>query len=101
MRTDETSTFAASGDSDGVTEGREESRGILILVEVEVKKPPVRLKFESSQVTGREIKERADVPLDNDLARRRGQKLDLVTNEETITISNGDRFVSLPPGTIS
>jgi hypothetical protein len=52
-------------------------------------------------VTGRDIKTRAGVPLENDLARRQGQKLELVTNEQTITIENGDHFVSLPPGTIS
>jgi hypothetical protein len=72
-----------------------------ILVEVETQKPPVRIEFESDQVTGQQIKDRAGVPSDNDLARRQGQKLELVTNEETITIENGDRFISLPPGTIS
>ena len=60
-----------------------------------------KLEFETSEVTGRQIKEQAGVPLDNDLARRQGQKLELVTNDQTITIKNGDHFVSLPPGTIS
>lgn len=59
------------------------------------------LEFETREVTGRQIKERAGVPLDNDLARRQGQKLDLVTNDEPVTIKNGDHFVVLPPGTIS
>ena len=74
---------------------------IRIFVEVEVHQPPVKLEFETTQVTGRTLKDRAGVPLDNDLARRQGQKLELVTNDETITIENGDRFVSLPPGTVS
>lgn len=79
----------------------EEPRTIRIFVEAEVHNPPVKLEFDTSQVTGRTIKDRAGVPLDNDLARREGQKLELVTNDDTITIRNGDRFVSLPPGTIS
>lgn len=77
------------------------SHTIHVLVEVDPRKEPVRLEFDMNQVTGRVLKERAGVPLDNDLARRRDQKLELVTNDETITIANGDRFVSLPPGTIS
>lgn len=60
-----------------------------------------KLEFETSAVTGRDIKQAADVPLENDLARRQGQKLDLVTNDQPITIKNGDHFVVLPPGTIS
>lgn len=77
------------------------AKTIHVFVEVEPKGQPVRLEFESDQVTGRTLKERAGVPLENDLARRHGQKLELVTNEETVTIANGDKFVSLPPGTIS
>ncbi len=60
-----------------------------------------KLEFETDHVTGQQIKTAAGVPLDNDLARRQGQKLELVTNEQTITIENGQHFVSLPPGTIS
>lgn len=60
-----------------------------------------KLEFDTSEVTGRQIKEKAGVPLDDDLARRQGQKLDLVTNDQVITIKDGDHFVALPPGTIS
>jgi hypothetical protein len=60
-----------------------------------------RLEFDTDQVTGAEIKTKAAVPLEDDLARRHGQKLDLVTNEQTITIKNGEHFVVFPPGTIS
>jgi hypothetical protein len=61
-----------------------------------------KLKFDSAEVPGRQIKERAGVPLDNDLALRQGQqKLELVTNDQEITLKNGDHFISLPPGTIS
>ncbi len=60
-----------------------------------------KLEFDSAEVTGRQIKEKAGVPLDNDLALRHGQKLELVTNDQVITLKNGDHFISLPPGTIS
>jgi len=69
---------------------------------VEVTKTDKRkVEFQDDQVTGLQIKEAAGVPLDSDLARREEGQLVLVTNEETITIKNGDHFVSLPAGTIS
>jgi hypothetical protein len=77
------------------------TKEIHIFVEVEPDKEPVRVEFETGEVTGREIKERAGVPLQDDLAIRRGKKLDLVTNDEKIAIKDGEHFVSLPPGTIS
>ena len=77
------------------------SKTIHVFVEVENNKPPVKVEFDTSEVKGQDIKQRAGVPLENDLARRQGQKLELVTNDQTITIENGDHFVSLPPGTIS
>lgn len=93
--TTESSVTGASGSGAGKPET------IHILVEVETHKPPVKVEFDTPEVTGRAIKDTAGVPLDNDLARREGQKLELVTNDELITIKNGDHFVSLPPGTIS
>ncbi len=60
-----------------------------------------KVEFDTDHVTGRQIKEKAGVPLDDDLARRQGQKLELVTNDELITIKDGEQFVALPPGTIS
>jgi Multiubiquitin len=73
-----------------------------IRIFVEVTKTDQReVEFHQDQVTGREIKEAAKVPLDTDLAVRREGKLALVTNDETITIKNGLHFVVLPPGTIS
>ena len=60
-----------------------------------------KVEFDSDHVTGLQIKERAGVSAEYDLARRHGQKLELVTNEQTVEIKNGDQFVALPPGTIS
>lgn len=96
-----TEIITESKSDDPSVHGTKRAHTIHILVEVEVHKPPVKLEFDTSQVTGRVIKDRAGVPLENDLARREGQKLELVTNDETLTIKNGDHFVSLPPGTIS
>jgi hypothetical protein len=74
---------------------------IHIFVEVENFKPPVKVEFETDDVTGAEIKNKVRVPLTDDLAKRAGDSLELVTNDEHIAIKNGDRFVALPPGTIS
>ena len=60
-----------------------------------------KLDFTDDHVTGAQIKQKAGVPLENDLAQRNGQKLDLVTNEATIPIKEGDHFAVFPPGTIS
>jgi len=76
------------------------TKTIHIFVEIDRHKQK-KVEFDSEQVTGQQIKTAAGVPLDNDLARRQGQKLELVTNDQTITIKNGEHFVSLPPGTIS
>ncbi len=59
------------------------------------------LEFNTDEVTGRQIKEKGGVPLDSDLAKREGNRLVLVTNDETIEIKNGERFVDIPVGTIS
>lgn len=71
-----------------------------IFVEV-TKTDKHKVEFQQNQVTGAQIKSAANVPLDNDLARRVEGKLVLVTNDETVTIKNGDHFVVLPAGTIS
>lgn len=73
---------------------------IHIFVEV-TKTDKRKLEFEKASVSGREIKEKASVPLDTDLARRVEGQLELVTNDKQVTIKNGDHFVVLPPGTIS
>jgi hypothetical protein len=60
-----------------------------------------KLEFHSAEVTGRQIKEKAGVPIDDDLALRDGQKLQLITNEQVIKLKNGQHFVALPQGTVS
>jgi hypothetical protein len=60
-----------------------------------------KLEFNTDRVSGRQIKEKGDVPLDWDLAKRQGERLELVTNDRIIEIRDGEHFVALPPGTIS
>jgi multiubiquitin len=73
-----------------------------IRIFVEVSKTDHRkVEFDEDRVTGRQIKAAAGVPIETDLAARREGKLELVTDDETITIKNGDHFVVLPIGSIS
>lgn len=76
------------------------STSVHIFVELN-KNDKRKIEFDTDHVTGLQIKEKADVPTDYDLARRRGQKLELVTNDQTVEIKDGEHFVALPPGTIS
>lgn len=73
---------------------------IHIFVEI-AKNDKKKVEFTTDQVTGLQIKEGAGVPADTDLAHRQGDSLELVTNEQTITIKNGEHFRVLPAGTIS
>jgi hypothetical protein len=77
-----------------------EPRVILIFVDV-TKTDQRKVEFKTDRVTGLEIKQAAKVPLDSDLAAKIEGKLVLVTNDETITIKDGEHFVVLPPGSIS
>ena len=74
---------------------------INILVEVNGRNHHVR--FESSPVTGRQIREAAGVPLTDDLTRLihgkpSGGNIGL---EDLVDIQNGDHFIALPTGTVS
>ena len=76
------------------------THAIHIVVEIS-KADKRRLEFQHADVTGLDIKEKAGVPLDSDLARRVEGKLELVTSEQIVHLKNGEHFVVLPPGTIS
>ena len=76
------------------------TKTVYIFVELS-KNDKKKIEFDTDHVTGLQIKERAGVPIDYDLARRHGQKLELITNDQTIEIKDGEQFVVLPPGTIS
>lgn len=74
---------------------------INILVEVNGRNQHVR--FESSPVTGRQIREAAGAPLTDDLTRLihgkpSGGNIGL---DDSVDIHNGDHFIALPTGTVS
>lgn len=76
-------------------------RVITIVVEVDGRKKPVQ--FDSSPVTGREIRERAGAPLTDDLTRLvhgkpSGGNIGL---DDRVEIEPGDQFIALPTGTVS
>jgi hypothetical protein len=72
-----------------------------IVVEVDSKNK--HIKFESSPVTGRAIRERAGAPLSDDLTRLihgkpSGGNIGL---DDLVEIKDGDHFIALPTGTVS
>ena len=74
---------------------------ISVVVEVDGRKKHVR--FDSSPVTGRQIREAAGVPLTDDLTRLihgkpSGGNIGL---DDLVDIHNGDHFIALPTGTVS
>jgi len=52
-----------------------------------------KLDFDQHEVTGRQIKEAAKLPLDTELAVDREDGFDSIANEEKLTIRDGERFV--------
>jgi hypothetical protein len=80
--------------------GERHEKKITIIVEVS-KHDHRKVEFDRDRVTGRDIKQAAHVPLETDLAARRHGQLELVTDDETVTIHEGDHFVVLPIGSIS
>jgi hypothetical protein len=81
-----------------------ESEKVIRTIEIVVvigKHDKRKIEFHTDVVTGLEIKSRAGVPPENDLAIKRHDKLELITNDETVTIHDGEHFHVFPPGTIS
>ncbi len=71
-----------------------------IFVEI-TKNDQKKIEFETNEVTGRQIKEKAGVSLDCDLARKERGRLVSVSNDEKIKIQNGEHFVVVSCGTVS
>jgi hypothetical protein len=70
----------------------DQEREIHIIVEI-AKTEERKLVFHQDHVTGREIKEKAGVPLERELAAERDGKLHPIANDEKITIRDGEHFV--------
>ena len=74
-----------------------------INIVIEVNGSNRHVQFESSPVTGRQIRDEAAVPLTDDLTRRihgkpSGGNIGL---DYSVDIHNGDHFIALPTGTVS
>lgn len=74
---------------------------IRIVVEVDEHARPIQ--FDHTPVTGREIREKAGVPLDDDLVRLvhgkpSGGPIGL---DDKVEIKNGDKFLAVPRGKVS
>ncbi len=71
----------------------------IVMVHIFVNKEKV--EFHKHEVTGQEIKEKACVSLDSELYRKVHGNLELVQNDQTIHIKDGEHFIDLPAGTVS
>lgn len=57
--------------------------------------------FETDDVTGRKIKEKAGIPADYSLYRRRHGENEPIANDEPVELKNGDDFFARPPSNVS
>jgi hypothetical protein len=73
---------------------------IHIFVQID-KQKQVEVEFNTDHVTGAAIKEKAGVPADYELAIVRGNKRDVVADNQTIEIKDGEHFIAVPGGTVS
>ena len=60
-----------------------------------------KIEFDTNQVSGRQIKEKAGAPVNTDLGRRVEGQIVYVPDDQVIEIKNGEHFVVLPAGSIS
>jgi hypothetical protein len=73
---------------------------IHIFVEID-RHNQVKVDFDTDRVTGLQIKQKAGVPPDYELARVQGNRRIVVADNETITIKEGEHFVAVPSGNVS
>lgn len=78
---------------------KENEVNIHIIVEI-TRTEKRTLDFHEHHAKGREIKERAGVPLEAELFAIRGDRFHPVPNDETVGIKNDELFVVIPRGAI-
>lgn len=71
-----------------------------IFVEIDRNKQ-VKVEFETDHVTGSQIKQKAGVPADYELARVDGNRRIAVGDDQVIEIKNGEHFIAVPSGNVS
>lgn len=60
-----------------------------------------RVTFPTDDVTGRQIKEAADIPLDYSLYLRHPGDNEPISNDEHVELHEGGQFFSRPPSNVS
>lgn len=76
------------------------TRTIHIFVEIDRNKQ-VKVEFNTDDVTGLQIKQKAGVPADYELARVEGNRRIAVPDDQVIEIKNGEHFIAVPSGNVS
>jgi hypothetical protein len=71
-----------------------------IFVEIDLHKQ-VKVEFDTDHVTGLEIKQKAGVPPDYELARVQGNRRIAIGDTEVIEIKDGEHFLAVPSGNVS
>jgi hypothetical protein len=61
----------------------------------------VKVEFDTNHVTGLQIKQKAGVSPDYELARVEGNRRIAVPDNQVIEIKNGEHFIAVPSGNIS
>lgn len=59
------------------------------------------VRFPDDDVTGRQIKEKGDIPLDYSLYRRHHGANEPISDDEHLELHDGDHFFSRPPSNVS
>jgi hypothetical protein len=73
---------------------------IHIFVEIDRNKQ-LKVEFDTDDVTGLQIKQKAGVPPDYELARVEGNRRIAVADDQLIEIKNGEHFIAVPSGNVS
>ena len=73
---------------------------IHIFVQID-KQSQVKVGFDTDHVTGAQIKAKAGVPADYELAIIHGNKRDAVGDDQVIEIREGEHFIAVPSGSVS
>ena len=71
-----------------------------IFVEID-RNRQVKVEFDTNHVTGLQIKQKAGVPPDYELARVEGNRRIGVPDDQVIEIKNGEHFIAVPSGNVS
>jgi hypothetical protein len=79
-----------------------QTKSTLVQIFVEIdRNHQVKVEFETNHVTGLQIKQKAGVPPDYELARVEGNRRVTVRDDQVLEIKHGEHFIAVPSGNIS